>query len=200
MALDRYLVAIALKAKLLEETLAAEKSAQVARAKEVVGLINTAIRQTRSLARGLDPVHVEADGLVAALGGLVAQTRELFRMDCTFACPQDHLAVNLETSLALYRITQEAIHNAIVHGQTRRIEVRLALVDAHLRLSIRDYGKGFCPRSKPLSGMGLHIMCCRADSIGGSLTIESALEDGTLITCAVPQGLCLVEAQGTAKR
>jgi two-component system CheB/CheR fusion protein len=197
--LGQQLAGIALKAKVLEETLAAEKSAQVLRAKEVVGLINTAIRQTRSLVHGLDPVHVEADGLVSALGGLAAQTKEFFRLDCAFACPQDRLAVKLETSLALYRITQEAIRNAMVHGQARRIEVRLALRDGHLRLGIRDDGKGFSPGPEPGYGMGLHIMRCRANSIGGSLTIDSAPEAGTLITCAVPQGLCLVKAQGTPK-
>jgi two-component system sensor kinase FixL len=198
--LGQYLTGIALKAKVLEEILAADESAHVRRVKELVGLINTAIRQTRNLAHGLGPVHVEADGFVAALGNLVVQTREIFQMDCTFTCLQDRLAVNNETSLALYRITQEAIHNAITHGQARRIEIRLALQDAHLRLSVQDNGKGFSPASQPHSGMGLHIMRYRASSIGGSLTIDSAPHDGTRVLCSVPQELCLLKGQAAAKQ
>ena len=122
--LGQFLLGIALKTKLLEETLTKEKSAEALRAREIVGLMNTAITQTRNLAHGLDPVHVEANGLVAALRKLAAQTRELFQVECVFACRQEQLDVNPQTGIAFYHIAQEAIHNAIRHGQARRIHFR----------------------------------------------------------------------------
>ena len=179
---------------MLEEALTRGKSEEAARAREIVGLMNTAIAQTRNLAHGLDPIHVEANGLVAALRNLAAQTRELFQVECAFACKREHLDVNTQTGIVFYRITQEAIHNAIRHGQARQITVELAVDDAQLCLKITDKGKGFSPDSQSGSGMGLHIMQFRASSIGGQLTIGSQPDKGTRIECAVPTKLWSVKA------
>ncbi len=191
--LGQFLLGIALKTKMLEEALTREKSTEAARAREIVGLVNTAIAQTRNLAHGLDPIHVEANGLVAALRNLAAQTRELFRVECVFACAREHLDVNTQTGIAFYRITQEAIHNAIRHGQAGQINVELAVDDTQLRLKILDDGKGFSPDAKSYSGMGLHIMQFRANSIGGQLTVASQPGKGTRIECAVPTKLWSVK-------
>jgi two-component system sensor kinase FixL len=191
--LGQFLLGIALKTKMLEETLTKGKSAEAWRAKEVVGLVNTAITQTRNLAHGLDPIHVEANGLVAALRNLAAQTRELFQVGCAFSCKRDHLHVNTQTGIAFYRITQEAIHNAIRHGKARQINVELAVGGTQLCLTIFDNGKGFSPDSKSYLGMGLHIMQFRANSIGGHLTIESQPGKGAWIKCTVPTKLWSVK-------
>jgi PAS domain S-box-containing protein len=191
--LGQFLLGIALKTKMLEETLTKGKSAEAWRAKEVVGLVNTAITQTRNLAHGLDPIHVEANGLVAALRNLAAQTRELFQVGCAFACKREHLDVNTQTGIAFYRITQEAIHNAIRHGKARQINVELAVDGTQLCLTIFDNGKGFSQDSKSYSGMGLHIMQFRANSIGGHLTIESQPSKGAWIKCTVPTKLWSVK-------
>jgi PAS domain S-box-containing protein len=191
--LGQFLLGIALKTKMLEETLTRGKSAEAWRAKEVVGLVNTAITQTRNLAHGLDPIHVEANGLVAALRNLAAQTREFFQVGCAFACKRDHLHVNTQTGIAFYRITQEAIHNAIRHGKATQINVELAVGGTQLCLTIFDNGKGFSPDSKSYLGMGLHIMQFRANSIGGHLTVESQPGKGAWIKCTVPTKLWSVK-------
>lgn len=188
--LGQHLAGIALKTKVMEEMLAAANSPQSSAAREVVRLINNAIRQTRNLAKGLDPVHVEADGVVAALGTLSAQSQDLFRLDCIFTCSQQRLAINPEASLALYRIAQEAIHNAAVHGGASRVEMSLELSDTRLYLKIRDNGQGIPPG--PSSGMGLHIMRYRARSVGGILGVESTPGVGTTIFFSAPPELCLV--------
>lgn len=191
--LGQFLLGIALKTKMLEEALTKGKSEEAWRAKEVVGLVNTAIAQTRNLAHGLDPIHVEANGLVAALRNLAAQTRDLFQVECDFACKREHLDVNTQTGIAFYRITQEAIHNAIRHGEARQIKVELAVDAARLCLKITDNGKGFSPDAKSYSGMGLHIMQFRANSISGHLTVESQPDKGARIECAVPTKLWSVK-------
>jgi PAS domain S-box-containing protein len=193
--LGQFLLGIALKTKLLEEALNKGKSAEAWRAREVVGLMNTAIAQTRNLAHGLDPVHVEANCLVAALRKLVEQTREFFQLECSFACKLDRLDVNTQTGIALYRITQESIHNAVRHGQALEISVELAVNDMQLCLKITDNGKGFSPVAQSRSGMGLHIMQFRANSIGGYLTVESQTNQGTgtQIKCTVPAKLWSVK-------
>lgn len=189
--LGQFLLGIALKTKMLEEALTKNKSPEAWRAREVVNLVNTAIAQTRNLAHGLDPVHVEANGLVAALRNLATQTRELFQVECSFACQRELLDVNTQTGIAFYRIAQEAINNAVRHGQARQINVELAVDEGSLCLRVIDDGKGFTPDAKAGSGMGLHIMKFRANSIGGRLTVEShpRRSGGARIECSVPTKL-----------
>jgi len=70
--------------------------------------------------------------LVAALSNLAAQTEDLFRVECVFECQQEKVDVNAQTGLALYRIAQEAIHNALTHGKARRLQLELRIDNAHL--------------------------------------------------------------------
>lgn len=184
--LGQWLAGIALKTKTLEENLEDENSPQSVTAKEIVALMNNAISQTRALAAGLDPVHSEADGLSHALKKLVEQSNSLFGRECIFISHEESLSVSPQTGLALYRITQEAIHNAIKHGNARRIEVQLEADEKRLRLKIRDDGNGFSPDTGSGTGMGLRIMQYRANSLGGDLKIQAQSESGVEIICTVP--------------
>jgi len=184
--LGQYLAGIAFKAKVLEGDLAAESSRLTRDAEKIVGLINDAIHQTRNLARGLDPVDFEVSGLPAALQSLAAQTENLFQVECAFHCNEERLTLDTQTNLTLYRIAQEAINNAIKHGQARRIEIELKAGKPQLSLTIRDHGKGFSPDHKPRSGMGLRIMGYRANTVGGVLSVHSEVDVGTEIKCVLP--------------
>ena len=195
--LGQYLAGIALKAKLLEGMLSAEGQTQQRKAKELVELINNAVRQSRNLAHGLDPVVVEAQGLAAALRNLVDQTRHLYEIDCAFACREEQLPVKAEASLALYRITQEAIRNAFTHGHARRVEVTLELDDEQLCLRIQDNGEGMQTQVQAQAGMGFRIMQYRTSTIGGHLMIKSTPGRGTEIECRVPRKLCLETEETT---
>jgi PAS domain S-box-containing protein len=187
--LGQYLAGIAFKTKALEETLLRESPALAGEAMEISGLVNNAISQTRSLARGLAPVAVEVNGLLAALENLAAETKNLFPVHCVFGANINNLELHAQTGMVLYRITQEAIHNAATRGGADRITINLQLDDGRVCLTIRDDGKGFLVESKPKTGMGLRIMQYRANSIGGTLTIHSQIGKGTEVKCIVPKKL-----------
>ena len=185
--LGQQLAGIAFKSKVLQENLAEHLPRFAADAKTIVGLINGAIQQTRNLARGFDPVDFEVDGLPAALQTLSVQTEALYGIECAFHCNEARLDLDAPTSLALYRITQEAINNAIKHGQARRIKVDLQVNKPQLSLIIRDKGKGFDVNAAPRQGMGLRIMGYRTDTLGGMLYIHSEAGVGTEIKCVLPK-------------
>jgi PAS domain S-box-containing protein len=189
--LGQHLTGIALKTKILEQALNGEDSPQIGNARQIVKLLNDAIGQTRTLARGLDPVHVEITGLPAALQSLATQSAELFRVHCAFRCGQEDLQIKPQTALTLYYIAQEAIRNAATHGLVQRIELELVVDSTRLSLTIRDDGRGFSNESRSAAGMGLHIMHYRARSIGGNLVVETAPNKGTEVRCVVPIKLCL---------
>lgn len=193
--LGQVLTGIAFKAKALQDRLAATAPAQAGEFEEIVTLINGAISQTRRLAHGLDPIEIEAAGIVAALGNLASETRHLFDLECDFDCADHELELNDQASLALYRITQEAIRNAHTHGEAQQIRIKLSRISGRLRLNVKDDGKGFTHRSADNSGMGLRIMQHRARSIGGEISIASRPGHGTSIECSVPLELCLLPSR-----
>ncbi|GAB4527602.1 MAG: hypothetical protein OHK0046_45540 [Anaerolineae bacterium] len=86
-----------------------------------------------------------------------------------------------EVQIALYRITQEALNNIDKHAQATEVEVRAQ--DGHngVVLEIRDNGRGFIFEETKATSFGLGIMRERADEIGASIEINSAVNQGTRI-------------------
>jgi PAS domain S-box-containing protein len=184
--LGQYLAGIAVKARILADDLAAESSPQRPAARKLVRLINSAIQQTRTLARGLDPVEVEASGFVPALRKLAEETEELFRVPCRFHSSHSAVPLSNTAGVQLFRIAQEAINNAVNHGRAKHIEIDLVLDSGQVRLRIKDDGRGFRIRSTRPAGMGLRIMKYRTHTLAGVLKIDSRPGAGTEIQCVVP--------------
>jgi len=185
--LGQYLAGIAFKAKALEQSLVAESLPHGAEAKELAALVSNAISQTRSLARGLDPIEVETIGLQAALENLAVETQKFFNVSCRFQCSENVPEVDPQVSLALYRVVQEAIHNGITHGEARSIEIELGMNGSNLCLRVQDDGTGFQAEESRQGGIGLRVMQYRARSIGGSLQVNSQPQRGTEVQCVVPR-------------
>jgi two-component system CheB/CheR fusion protein len=120
---------------------------------------------------------------MAALSGLALNATNLFRVSCSFECPQPVLLENRTTATHLYRIAQEAIGNAVKHGQAKTIIISLKSLDGEVVLTVRDDGIGFSREGRGIDGMGLRIMEYRADMIGAMLRIDSAKGGGTTVAC-----------------
>jgi PAS domain S-box-containing protein len=149
---------------------------------DVVGNIRGAILEARMLARGLSPVQLESDGLMSALHELVSSTEQLFKISCRLDCEQPVLIEDNAVATHLYRIAQEAIHNAIKHGQATHVTLTLA-DSGEYTLTISDDGLGLPAESCSSKGMGVHIMKYRAEMIGGRLSIAPGQPSGTKVTC-----------------
>jgi len=177
---------IGLKAKLLEQILSGAGSPGAEGAREIVALLKEANEQAHRLAKGLDPVVVELDGLTTALERLVKDKEKLFGVSCLFKTDWAKAPVSAAVALQLYYIAQEAIHNAVKHGGAHCIEVELLSARPDLRLIITDDGEGFRSGAETAGGMGLRSLQTRAESIGGALRIESQPGQGTKVECALP--------------
>ena len=88
----------------------------------------------------------------------------------------------------LYRIAQEAIHNAVQHGRARQITVRLSANGSGTALAVRDDGCGLPADVSRAPGMGLRVMQHRASVIGGQLVLQPRRGGGTEVICRVPPG------------
>ncbi len=184
--LGQHLTGIAFLAKVQEQKLADKSLPEAAEAGKIVDLVNEAIHKTRELARGLVPVLSGPHGLPSALQEWATEVEDIFRIACRFECDdpvpiQDDGAAN-----HLFRIAQEAVHNAIRHGKARNVVIGLRGANGEGVLSIRDDGFGISLDQLSGTGMGLRIMNYRARMIGGSLSIERVAERGTLVACLFP--------------
>jgi signal transduction histidine kinase len=83
-----------------------------------------------------------------------------------------------------YRITQEAVSNAVKHGRAKNIRIRLTKAN----LTITDDGTGLQAPVKK-EGMGLRIMRYRAEMTGGTLKVENGRRKGVVVTCQFPSTL-----------
>jgi signal transduction histidine kinase len=94
-----------------------------------------------------------------------------------------------ETERELLRIAQEAIHNVKKHSGAGEMSVRLEYGPAMIDLEIRDDGKGGAPEigAAPAPGhFGLTGMRERAESIGGTLEVNSVVDEGTTVRLRAP--------------
>ncbi|WP_406066831.1 sensor histidine kinase [Streptomyces sp. NBC_01077] len=91
--------------------------------------------------------------------------------------------------VALLRIAQSALANTVRHAGASRAEITLSFMDASVTLDVVDDGGGFEPGSvRPSSdgGFGLPAMRSRAESLGGTFTVESAPGQGTAVAVSLP--------------
>jgi PAS domain S-box-containing protein len=184
--LGQHLTGIAFMSKVLEEKLADKSLPEAAEAAKIVKMVNQAIENTRQLARGLHPVAAEPLGLMSALRNWANEVEELFHIRCTFRCSQPLPIRDPNLATHLYRIAQEAVHNAIRHGKSRNIEVGLSRKNETGTLTIRDDGDGFQKQEAAQPGVGLSIMNYRADMVGGSLKVQPNEDRGVTVTCLFP--------------
>jgi PAS domain S-box-containing protein len=166
----------------LADRLAESAPAEQKAAEDVVERINEATSQMRSLAHGLDPVGLKAQGLPAALREMADDFEAAHGVPCRF---HTHGKIDLDefTSTHLYRIAQEAINNAAKHARAGQIAVSLTGTDEALVLRVADDGVGLPEDLADSEGMGMSIMRYRAGAIGAQLRVRSGKGGGTVITC-----------------
>jgi PAS domain S-box-containing protein len=186
--LGQHLTGIAFMSKVQEQKLAEKGLAEAVEAARIVGLVNEAITKTRELAHGLLPVISDAHGLMSALKRWAGEVEDLFNISCRLRVDEPVLIHDANMSTHLYRITQEAVNNAIKHGQAKNIVISLFARNGYGFLKIANDGKCLPEPSTDDSGMGMQIMNYRARIIGGSLRVESSENRGVTITCVFPLG------------
>ena len=184
--LCQYLTGLKFRSTLLEQKLKKLSIPEAGDARMIESLLSQAIDHARHLARGLNPVRLEADGLAIALRELATGVTSLFGVTCTFACPSQIPAVNQTRSIHLFRIAQEATSNAIKHGRATTVIVQLSHQHGNIRLTIEDDGQGIAHEKKDQRGTGMYIMNYRARTIGAILEVSPGVKGGVTVTCSLP--------------
>jgi signal transduction histidine kinase len=144
--------------------------------------------ELRTIVVGLRPPDLAGDGLHVALRKQADLLDRVHGAQVRFrGCPVPRLPGGREE--AVYRIAQEAVHNALRHGEPRRVDVELSTQDGKLVLVVSDDGHGFDPAAASARlrrRLGIASMADRAGAVGGRLTLDSRPGKGTVVRLEVP--------------
>lgn len=183
-SIGQQLTALGMLATSLERRLDKGKHLREAEAAgELVRHLQQTLRDTRTLASGLSPLQIGPEGLPDALSLLVERTQESSGVRCRFDWSGPIGPLGEDVAVHLYRIAQEAVHNAIKHAHPDHIEVALHSADHVIVLAVHDDGVGIASDSARQGGLGLHIMQYRVRLIGAALRISAGPEGGTVVRC-----------------
>ncbi len=186
-SIGQQLTGISCMMQVLEERLSGSSLADEASYVEKISTqVNKAVEQTRLLAKGLDPIDLETNGLNLELEKLANHMQSVSGVACKLEWGQAVSVEDPSVSVNLFRIAQEAITNAIRHGRPKYIKVSLTRENGHGKLTVTNDGLGFPEDAAKRGGMGLSIMRHRAEMINGSLGIRRRVDGGTIVTCTFP--------------
>ncbi|QDU92687.1 PAS domain-containing sensor histidine kinase [Lignipirellula cremea] len=151
-----------------------------------LGLLRDAIAEARALISGLRPPILEGEGLQAAVQSLVDEfaVRHQFTVDLEWDASILRLAPALET--AIYRGIQEALHNALQHGETDRAAVVVRRQAERVNVQVSDQGCGFEVENAGKKRHGLKGIRERANVLGGASRITSHVGQGSTVELDMP--------------
>ena len=167
----------------LAENLAEVASPCVEGAHEISEHLRRLTSWIRDLAKGLYPTDLDNIGLAPALERLASTTAHLFSTSVVFECNEPVIIPNHQVALHLYRIAQEAVNNAVKHGDAKHIRIGLNRSGDTIVLTVKDDGSGFS-QEETIPGVGLQSIHFRAKAIGGVVDIQSGYGKGTIVSCS----------------
>lgn len=153
---------------------------------EIADMIKEADEQARQLAHGLAHIELENEGLQVAIERLCERFQGYSGIQCQCELSDRFKNETKSVSLHLYRIVQEALNNAMNHGEANNINICLEANKNHLQLVVEDDGIGFSNSEKIENGMGIKTMRYRAHTLGGNLKINRTSDGWTQIVCRLP--------------
>lgn len=185
------LTSLLLGLKLIQQAESLEKARELAA--DYREVLRQTIEEIQRLTYELSPRALENLGLEAALEryieGFTRQSGMEVKLEIA-GCNNVPLGPAVETTV--YRVVQEALHNAIKHAEAKHVRVMLSCSAGNLHAVIEDDGTGFAATEAGETGehrqnkLGLVGMKERAALVGGALTVETTAGKGTRIALQVP--------------
>lgn len=151
--------------------------------------LTKAINDLRNLTRSLHGGRIADLGLAEALAQELQTLQNTDQFTTQLKTNGKPYRLETQHEMVLFRMVQEALHNAIKHSEAKHINVTLHYEPEQFKLIVTDDGKGFDPATLAASqkGIGLKSMENRATLIGATFSITSDVGQGTSITINLPK-------------
>lgn len=151
----------------------------------VLVYLKEVLQELQRMAYDLRPLSLEATGLVPALRSLCERAdKTKAETTVSFYGPDQEPEAAKGREMALYRIAQEALQNALKHAEATEVEIFLVEEENGLLLRVSDDGSGLDQNSVQ-KGLGLENMRTRARLVGVSLEVESEAGAGTHVSVGI---------------
>ena len=180
------LAALNLQLGLLQERSGPELAEGLDRAKTLAG---EGIKSIRSVTRNLRPGTLDDLGLVPALRALARDFETEDALRVVFDSPPTGATVGADAELVLYRALQEALSNAVRHGECSRVDVTLSMESDHALLTVLDNGRGLPEDALEnlRSRGGLAGVRERVTAVRGDFQVGHGANGGALVRIQVPR-------------
>lgn len=150
-------------------------------------MVRDALYEVRHIIYDLRPMALDDLGLVPTLNKYLKTTEEYFNSSTIqFVCIGEAKRFPTKYEVALFRLIQESVQNAMKHAEAKEVVVKLEIKRDNLTVIIRDNGKGFDLNKKQCNSFGLIGMRERVEILEGQLSIDSTIGKGTIVLIQVP--------------
>lgn len=173
----------------LIERIFRERSAEEAlqEIRDLRKMVHSALYEVRRIIYDLRPMALDDLGLIPTLRKYLRTVEEYTKttkIDLITIRQEQRLPTKLE--VALFRLIQESVQNAIKHADATLIQVKIEMKQTNVIVVIKDNGKGFNVEAKKDGSFGLLGMKERVELLDGEISIDSTAGSGTLIMLNLP--------------
>ncbi|RDE36301.1 histidine kinase [Parageobacillus thermoglucosidasius] len=150
-------------------------------------MVRSALYEVRRIIYDLRPMALDDLGLVPTLRKYLQTVEDYSKgIDISFVHIGKEMRLPPRLEVAVFRLVQEAVQNALKHAEATKIEVKTEMCSGQLLVMVKDDGKGFDTTVKKENAFGLMGMKERVDLLEGTLTIRSKIGVGTTIFIRIP--------------
>lgn len=167
---------------------------------ELILMVDETLDRVRNLSLNMRPPHLDDLGLVATLHWYLKNQAKVAGFEAHISVVPPEMRVSTDLATVCFRITQEAVTNAIRHAKANRIDIELRLENDALHLKIHDDGCGFDVEGAKAqanrgSSLGLISMQERASLAGGQIEFVSIIDEGTTVHAWFPPQSGMVDVE-----
>lgn len=184
-SVSQVLYSISLGAYTIREALDKNPREATAPVDYVINLTEAGMAEMRALIFELRPESLSTEGLVGALTKQVAVLRTRYKLTVKAQFDEEP-PMSLSSKHALYRITQESLHNIVKHADASTVSLVLVTQNSKILLEVHDDGKGFDTTGSFPGHLGLLSIQERTAQLGGTCSIESSSTQGTHLRVCIP--------------
>ncbi|AMW98124.1 sensor histidine kinase [Rummeliibacillus stabekisii] len=154
---------------------------------ELKGLVRDALHEVRRIIYDLRPMALDDLGIVPTLKKYLSSVEEYHQgTKVYFQSIGEQTRLDSKYEVAIFRLVQECVNNAIQHGKSQQVWVKLESCKDFINISIKDDGIGFNPQTTKQNSFGLIGMKERVDLLGGEMNLNSVEKQGTRIMFKIP--------------
>jgi two-component system sensor histidine kinase DegS len=178
---------ILLRSEIIERTIHENSvDAAIQEIHSVRKMIRSSLYEVRKIIYDLRPMALDDLGLIPTIRKYIANLIDFHKTEIDFVFLGEEERLEHKYEVALFRLMQEAVQNALKHARPSLVQIKLQIQKGNIILIIKDDGIGFDPAIKKDDSFGLVGMKERVDMLGGEMEVNSRLNDGTTIIIRVP--------------